>query len=315
MVEKYHFRSFLGAFLPGLALNFKESKLFAMTTTFSFTPDQVAAYHRDGYLLVKHFCKPEEARVLYDTAIEDDAMQKNALDLNDQTGKKTRLSLWFTPGDDRFGYLTRSEKMVKGVSQLLDSDAPVCHFHSKLMQKEPRVGGAWEWHQDYGYWYKNQFMFPDQLISVLVALTPANKANGCLQVIRGSHKLGRVNHGFAGEQVGADMVMVNNALKTMELVYCELEPGDALFFHPNLLHRSEANLSDHPRWSIISCYSSQSNLAYNETSTAWNTPVSIVPDEAIMGWKAKSLSEADFLKKENDPALKETGWEKSVQVK
>ena len=52
------------------------------------------------------------------------------------------------------------------------------------MQKEPKVGGAWEWHQDYGYWYKNQFMFPDELISVMVALTEANKGNGCLQVIK-----------------------------------------------------------------------------------------------------------------------------------
>ncbi|HLZ17121.1 MAG TPA: phytanoyl-CoA dioxygenase family protein, partial [Cyclobacteriaceae bacterium] len=153
----------------------------------------------------------------------------------------------------------------------------------------------------------------DQLISVMVALTKANKENGCLQVIKGSHKLGRVNHGFAGEQVGADMVMVNNALQTMDLVYCELEPGDALVFHSNLLHRSEANLSDRPRWSVISCYSSQSNLAYAETSTSWKTPIGIVPDEAILEWKTESLSKADFLKKENDPALKETGWEKEVK--
>jgi ectoine hydroxylase-related dioxygenase (phytanoyl-CoA dioxygenase family) len=75
------------------------------------------------------------------------------------------------------------------------------------------------------------------------------------------------------------MVMVNNALKTMPLVYSELKPGDALIFHSNLLHRSEANLSDRPRWSVISCYTSQSNLAYNETSTAWKVPVDIVPDE------------------------------------
>ena len=274
-----------------------------------FTAGQIAAYHRDGYLLVRNFCSGAEIEKLYKTAIEDDAMRKNALDLNDLSGKKTRLSLWFTPGNDVFGFLTRSERMVNSVAQLLDSDAPVYHFHSKLMQKEPKVGGAWEWHQDYGYWYKNQFMFPDQLISVMVALTPANKANGCLQVIKGSHKLGRVNHGFSGEQVGADMTMVDNALKTMELVYSELQPGDALFFHSNLLHRSEANLSDHPRWSIISCYSSQSNLAYNETSTSWKTPVNVVPDEAILQWDAASLSDNDFLKKENDPALKETGWE------
>jgi ectoine hydroxylase-related dioxygenase (phytanoyl-CoA dioxygenase family) len=276
----------------------------------ALTAQQISDYNRDGYLIVKNFCNAEEIDRLYSTALNDDAMRKNALDLNDQSGKKTRLSLWFTPGNDVFGYLTRSERMITPVGQLLGEDSPVCHFHSKLMQKEPKVGGAWEWHQDYGYWYKNQFMFPDQLMSVMVALTPANKENGCLQVIKGSHKLGRVNHGFSGEQVGADITMVNNALQTMELIYCDTDAGDALFFHSNLLHRSEANLSDHPRWSIISCYSLQSNLAYNETSTSWKTPVNVVPDEAILNWDAGSLSNNDFLTKENDPALKETGWEK-----
>ncbi len=274
-----------------------------------FTQDQINSYHKEGYVIIKNFCSKEEVDKMYGIAIQDDAMAKNALDLNDQTGKKTRLSLWFTPGNDIFGYLTRSKRIINRVAQLLDSSAAVCHFHSKLMQKEPKVGGAWEWHQDYGYWYKNQFMFPDQLISVMVALTPANKQNGCIQVIKGSHKLGRVNHGFAGEQVGADMTMVDNALKTMDLEYVEIEAGDALFFHSNLLHRSEANLSDKPRWSIISCYSSQSNLAYNETSTSWKEAIQVVPDEAIMNWEHESLGNADFLKKENDPALKETGWE------
>jgi ectoine hydroxylase-related dioxygenase (phytanoyl-CoA dioxygenase family) len=280
-----------------------------MSTT-ALTPQQIASFHKDGYVIVKNFLTPAAVEKLYSTAIGDNTMENNAINVTDQTGKNSKLSLWFTPGNDVFGYLTRSESIVNGVAALLDSDAPVCHFHSKLMQKEPKVGGAWEWHQDYGYWYKNQFMFPDQLISVMVALTPANKQNGCLQVIKGSHKLGRINHGFAGEQVGADMVMVNNALKTMDLVYVEIEPGDALFFHSNILHRSEANLSDHPRWSIISCYASQSNLAYNENSTSWKTPIEMVPDNAITNWESTSLSNADFLKKENDPALKETGWEK-----
>ena len=280
-----------------------------MSTT-TLTPQQIASFHKDGYVIVKNFLAPKAVEKLYSTAIGDNAMENNAINVTDQNGKNSKLSLWFTPGNDVFGYLTRSERIVNSIAALLDSDAPVCHFHSKLMQKEPKVGGAWEWHQDYGYWYKNQFMFPDQLISVMVALTPANKQNGCLQVIKGSHKLGRINHGFAGEQVGADMVMVNNALKTMDLVYVEIEPGDALFFHSNILHRSEANLSDHPRWSIISCYASQSNLAYNEVSTSWKTPIELVPDNAITDWKSISLSNADFLKKENDPALKETGWEK-----
>src|SRR5688572_13156171 len=204
-------------------------------STFTLTPQQISGYHRDGYVIIKSFLSKEEVKKLHSIAVEDDTMKKHAFDLNDQSGKKTKLSLWYTPGNDTYGLLTKSRRMVETANRLMDGDAAVCHFHSKLMQKEPKVGGAWEWHQDYGYWYKNEFMFPDQLLSVMIALTPANKENGCLQVIKGSHKLGRVNHGFAGEQVGADMVMVNNALKTMPLGYCDLEPGDALFFHPNLM--------------------------------------------------------------------------------
>jgi ectoine hydroxylase-related dioxygenase (phytanoyl-CoA dioxygenase family) len=283
-------------------------------SSFSLGTSQIDDFNRDGYVVVKNLFSKEEIDKLYSTAVENSVMQKNGMDLNDQSGKKTKLSLWFTPGDDVFGYLIRSERMVNSVWQLLGQDSQVCHFHTKLMQKEPKVGGAWEWHQDYGYWYKNQFIFPDQLMSVMIALTPANKENGCLQVIKGSHKMGRVNHGFAGEQVGADMEMVNHALKTMDLVYCEIEPGDALFFHSNLMHRSEANLSDHPRWSLISCYNSQSNLAYSETSTSWKVPVSIVPDRALMEWDASSFGNADFLKKEDDPALKTTGWESEVKT-
>ncbi|MES2520636.1 MAG: phytanoyl-CoA dioxygenase family protein [Bacteroidota bacterium] len=281
----------------------------------ALSSDEIKAYQCDGYVIKRNLFNDREITKLYNIAIQDDSIAKNSLDLNDQTGKKTKLALWFTPGNDSYGYLTRSKRIINSVAQLLDSNAPVCHFHSKLMQKEPRVGGAWEWHQDYGYWYKNQFMFPDQLISVMVALTEANKENGCLQVIKGSHKLGRVNHGFAGEQVGADMVFVENALKTMELIYVELQPGDALFFHSNTLHRSEANLSDHPRWSLISCYNSQSNPAYNEKSTSYHTPVDIVPDDAILAWESGiGISSNDFLKKDEDPALKETGWESDVII-
>ena len=278
--------------------------------------EEVQSFHQDGYVIVPGFFNKAETDKLYSIAIGDAVIQQHALDLNDQTGKKTKLTLWFTPGNDVYSMMLRSNRMVNSVAKLLDSDSPVCHFHTKLMQKEPKVGGAWEWHQDYGYWYKNQFLFPEQLVSVMIALTEANKSNGCLQVIRGSHKLGRVNHGFAGEQVGADMVMVDHALKTMEHVYVEIEPGDALFFHSNLLHRSEANTSDRPRWSIISCYNSLSNPAYNDESTSWKEPVQVVPDSVLMEATVTGASgSGDFLQKEKDPALKETGWEKEVTTK
>ena len=149
--------------------------------------DKISLYNKDGYLVLKEFCSKKVVDNLLDYASKDSSISDNVLDLNDESGKKTKLSLWFTPGDNIFGYLARSEKVVNLISQLLESDSPVCHFHSKLLQKKPRIGGAWEWHQDYGYWYKNQFMFPNQLISIMVALSPANKENGCIQFIKGSH--------------------------------------------------------------------------------------------------------------------------------
>ena len=301
---------FIRTFLPHLIT----TKLLPMNTV--LTDAEVQAFHREGYVIRKKFFGKEEIDKLYSLAVGDTVVKENALDLNDQTGRKTKLTLWFTPGNDTYSLMLRSERMVNSIAKLLDSDSPVCHFHTKLMQKEPRVGGAWEWHQDYGYWYKNQFLFPDQLVSVMIALTEATKENGCLQVIKGSHKLGRVNHGFAGEQVGADMVMVDHCLKTMEHVYVEIEPGDALFFHSNILHRSEGNLSDRPRWSIISCYNSLSNPAYNDDSVSWRQPVEIVPDDALMRSATTGAAvSGDFLKKEKDPALKETGWEKEVKTK
>ena len=283
--------------------------------SYKLTDDQIASFHKDGYIVLKNFISSEEITKIYNTAISDEVLRNNSQDVKDKSGRNSKLTLWFKPGNDIYSMLIRSERMVNAAAKLLDSSAPVCHFHTKLMQKEPKVGGAWEWHQDYGYWYKNQFLYPDQLISIMVALNKANKLNGCLQVIKGSHKLGRVNHGFSGEQVGADMVMVNHALNTMEHVFVELEMGDALIFHSNLLHRSEGNISDTARWSMISCYNSLSNPAYNDDSAAWSEPIVTVPDSAILDENfSGATASTDFLLKEKDPALKQTGWESQVQT-
>jgi phytanoyl-CoA hydroxylase len=272
---------------------------------FQLTKQNIADYKKESYVIIKNFLQPEEVSKLYKIATGDDTLQKHAFDLNDQSGKKTKLTLWYTPGNDAYGLLTKSTRMVESVDQLMEGDSAVCHFHSKLMQKEPRVGGAWEWHQDYGYWYKNEFLLPDQMMSVMVAITNANKENGCLQVIKGSHKMGRIEHGFAGEQVGASQHYVDLALKTMELVYVEINAGDALFFHSNLLHRSEANLSDGPRWSLISVYNRSANIPYNEPSQSSTVPLKAVPDEALMTWQTEGIGAgANFLEKEKDEALK-----------
>ncbi len=269
------------------------------------TQEHIHRYKQDGFVIIRSMFSLPEATLLYQVAVSDEQVSKHSYDLNDSTGKKTKLALWFTPGDDTYGLLTRTEKLINAVDALLDGDSDVCHFHSKLMQKEPHVGGAWEWHQDYGYWYKNGFLYPDQMLSVMVALTEATIENGCLQVIPGSHKLGRVEHSFSGEQNGADMRFVDEALKNSELVYVTLKPGDVLFFHSNLLHRSDSNESNSARWSMISAYNRSENIPFNEKSTSCITPVNVVSDSAPWnsGLSGKSAT-ADFLIKDQDVTLK-----------
>jgi len=269
----------------------------------NLTAAQKAQYDNDGYLIIPNFVNKNEADLLYGLAIADGTLRNNAFDLNDQNGKRTKLTLWFTPGDDTFGLLTRSERVINAV-QILLGDGEVCHFHSKLLQKEPKVGGAWEWHQDYGYWYKNGFPYPNAMISVMLALTEATKQNGCLQILKGSHKMGRIEHNFAGEQQGADMDFVNEAMKNCESVFVELNAGDVLFFHSNLLHASNANLSDKPRWSLISAYNLSYNKPFREKNTSCITPVKVVADGVLLGSSPSGLSDkTDFLHKENEITL------------
>lgn len=139
----------------------------------------------------------------------------------------------------------------------------VYHYHHKMILKEPRVGGAWTWHQDYGYWYNNGCLLPD-MASCMFAVDRATKENGCLQVLRSSHRMGRIDHIKRGDQTGADMERVNAALQRMELVHVEMEPGSAVLFHGNTLHRSDQNISEKPRWAFICCYNTRSNDPYKE---------------------------------------------------
>ena len=76
--------------------------------------------------------------------------------------------------------------------------------------------------------------------------------------------MGRIDHIKRGDQTGADMERVNAALQRMELVHVEMEPGSAVLFHGNTLHRSDQNISEKPRWAFICCYNTRSNDPYKE---------------------------------------------------
>jgi len=240
---------------------------------------QLETYQTAGYLLVPGLLSSQEAGLLRQVAVLGEVGNVGRA-AEDSEGRGAKLNLWDHAGDDMFGAIASSPRVVERCEAIVGEE--VYHWHSKMMLKDPGTG-AWEWHQDYGYWY-DACLYP-RFASCFIAVHPATRRNGCLQVLHGSQHAGRLDHGVVNGQTGADPSRVEQLLTRHERVYVEMAPGDALFFHPNLLHRSDANHSENPRWALICCYNARSNSRFDGRADAGHppyTPLAKVPDSAIL---------------------------------
>lgn len=217
---------------------------------------EVLQYQKDGYVIVENVFNEAEVQKLIQEIEGGKRVAESVNIRKDASGKTTKLAIWHELGEDIWSAASTHPRIVNNVRILLGEDA--AFFHGKVMLKEAKTGGAWEWHQDYGYWYEQGFLLPN-MMSAFVALDAATIENGCLRVLKGSHHLGRLNHGRVGTQTGVDPERLKQIESLFESVSCEMKAGSVLFFHGNLLHSSSANESEHHRRSFISCYSATSN--------------------------------------------------------
>ena len=86
------------------------------------------------------------------------------------------------------------------------------------------------------------------------------------------------------------MERVEEAKKRLDLVHVTMDPGDALFFHSNTLHASDANESDHPRWAMICCYNAASNDPYKDSHHPRYTKLEKVEDNRILAIETNHAS-------------------------
>jgi len=246
---------------------------------YRLTDEHRAAFDRDGFFFARGLFDKDETGLLARAMEIDPSILGNTNRMQDKGGATTRIALWTHPGDSVYGLAARSRRLVDTMEGLLGGE--VYHYHSKLTAKDPFEGGAWEWHQDYGYWYHNGCLFP-LMASCMIALDRSDRGNGCLQVLKGSHSMGRIDHiHLEGKQVGADPERVEMAMKTLELVYCEMDPGDGLFFHCNLLHRSDQNRSARRRWTLLCCYNAARNNPTIPHHHPFYTKLDKVDDDAL----------------------------------
>jgi len=127
------------------------------------------------------------------------------------------------------------------------ADAPIACFRAMFMNKPSHQGTKLPWHQDAWTDLDRQ-----PIITVWTALDPATKANGCVEVIPGSHKMGLVNpihaSGFLSEEQAAELCTPDKT------IYLELPPGEAVLLHNWLMHSSDVNRTDISRRGFSVCY-------------------------------------------------------------
>lgn len=248
--------------------------------SFTLSAEQLASYARDGYFVIDQLLNGDEVDLLRHIARADVELHNDARSRADGEGGSVKITVRNElPEDEIYSAIVRAESLVRAAETLLEGE--VYHYHHKMVLKEPHKGGAWTWHQDYGYWYSFCCPFP-LLTSCMIAVDRATRNNGCLQVITGSHQMGRVDHGKVGDQTGADPERVQVALSRLEKTYVELNPGSAVFFHCNLMHRSDQNTSRHPRWAFIACYNAARNDPFREVRHPRYTRLDKWPDSRVL---------------------------------
>ncbi len=198
------------------------------------TPAEVDAYRRDGYHFPIDVLTPAEV-----------ASYRNALEAYEKTSggpikgeMRHRSHLVFTWVND----LVRHPRILDAVEDVLGPS--IFCWNTSFFVKEARDPGFVSWHQDATYWGLSS---PD-VMTVWLALSPADRVSGCMKFIAGTHKeqvahddtFDRDNLLTRGQEIA---VQVDEARS----VLAELKPGQASMHHVLLFHGSEPNRSDDRR--------------------------------------------------------------------
>jgi phytanoyl-CoA hydroxylase len=252
----------------------------------ALTDDELAAFHRDGYVIVRGLAdEPLRRRLLNVTfdavrrlvepiEFEADVRYPGAPASRDAAGGRTvRRLKQALSRDFAFVEWITDPALVRRLSQLLGPDylCPLAH-HNCVMTKHPAFSSDTGWHQDIRYW---SFARPE-LITVWLALSPERPDNGCLRVIPGSHRTILDRSRFDDAVFFRPDLPENQGL--IEQAVCvELQPGDVLFFHCRTLHAATRNYTDETKYSAVFTFRAADNPPRPGTRSA-QSPELVIHD-------------------------------------
>ena len=193
------------------------------------TDAQIARYHADGYVIPQFRLSPETLAAI---RADHDRLIANHPRFRDYCPNVLAFDLAFLNH-------ARIPQIVDMVGQVLGPDFAL--WNSSFFAKPATDGRATPWHQDGQYWP----IRPIATCTVWIAIDDATPRNGCLRVIRGSHKDQSLRPHSINASPEINQQLALTGVDNENVVDLVLEAGQMSLHDVFLVHGSEANTSRH----------------------------------------------------------------------
>jgi phytanoyl-CoA hydroxylase len=240
-------------------------------------PIQITTLRRDGFVVVPGFVPGDALEALRGVAVRQLAARAPPLELEadlkypgappsqDAEGGRTVRRLLDAYGRDPvFALWGVAPGVGDWMHAYFGEDVLMSRAHHNcLMTKHPRYGSMTGWHRDIRYWSFER----EDLISVWIALGEESRDNGGLWFVPGSHAV-TFGEGQFDAAKFFRLDRADNAEVVRSAVSPRLAPGDAVFFHCNVLHSAGQNTSKAVKLSLVYTYHGLSNAPKAGTRSA-----------------------------------------------
>jgi ectoine hydroxylase-related dioxygenase (phytanoyl-CoA dioxygenase family) len=207
----------------------------------SLTPQQAAAYRRDGFLFPLDPFTRQEAGAL--------RSEVESLEARHGQGSLPRdIGHYFRVNAQLVIPLTTRVALHPAVLDMVESvlGSDILLWSCELFIKEAHTPKIVSWHQDLTYWGLGE---TDEEVTAWMALSAATTASGCMRFLAGSHNQRIVEHHdtFSQDNLlsrGQELAVDVDEAAASDVI---LQPGQMSLHHGRMFHASGPNTSDDRR--------------------------------------------------------------------